>query len=205
MASFDGMGAEPSWALAMRAPSDDFSASGAGAGTAAGAAAGARGVAPELEGGRGNTAAAGAATAAGTGAGDPSGDVVPFGDVVFAFDPAARTLVIWEGVSMYLEEAQIRSTLLAIRSRLPRTDLLLDLWTGSPGWYGRLERASWPGFRLLGEPIRYAASLEAFSALAEHAGYTQVLASGVEQFAAASGRRAWPALTLVHLQSVTVP
>ena len=93
-------------------------------------------------------------------------------------DPKAKTIFIWEGVVMYLEEAAVQASLRAMASVSAPGSLLAMTYFTPAG--GASERAWWrlwvaPLVRLAGEPFRATYLPEAMAATAGEAGF------GVEQ------------------------
>jgi methyltransferase (TIGR00027 family) len=117
--------------------------------------------------------------------------------------PHARTLVIWEGVSMYLQESEVYATLQGLHHAWPECQIFLDIWTGGPGWWGRAEGLGSSALAVLGEPIRYRPSPQSFADLARSIDFDIRATVDIAAFAAHHRRRAWPALTGVHLATAT--
>lgn len=75
-------------------------------------------------------------------------------------DPAAPAVVVWEGVSMYLPVAAVRTTLTAVRGSVgPGSTLLFDAWCSTErGLRARLEGVGRGVVGAMGEPLRWAPS-----------------------------------------------
>jgi methyltransferase (TIGR00027 family) len=72
------------------------------------------------------------------------------------FDPAERTLFLWEGVTMYLDREAIEDTLRKIASTAPGSVVAFDYFTTEPlesrALYWRYGRA---GAKAAGEPLKF--------------------------------------------------
>lgn len=76
--------------------------------------------------------------------------------VATGFDPAQRTLFLWEGVTMYLDRAAVEDTLRKIGSTAPGSVVAFDYFTASAlqsrGLYWRFARAT---TKATGEPLKF--------------------------------------------------
>jgi methyltransferase (TIGR00027 family) len=72
------------------------------------------------------------------------------------FDPNLRTLVIWEGVTMYLDRASVDNTLRKVAGMAPGSAIVFDYFTTEPlsshSLYMRYARAATRG---AGEPLTF--------------------------------------------------
>ncbi len=89
--------------------------------------------------------------------------------------PAGRpTVVVWEGVSMYLTAGAVRGTLAALRSACGAGSVLaMDFWQhlGGRRPYDRLRRAGERAIRLIGEPLTFATPAATLDRLFADAGF----------------------------------
>lgn len=121
----------------------------------------------------------------------------------------APTAIVWEGVSMYLDETAVLRTLTTLRSFVgPRSHLLMDLWARvrDPVLLAAAESAGRSGLRLLGEPIRFELLPVDAPAFLERAGWTTLRQDDVDGLARLRvGRPAFPFLHLVHASPAEAP
>lgn len=114
--------------------------------------------------------------------------------------PGAPTVVVWEGVTMYLDRADVVATLRALADFVgPDSHVILDLWAESrhPVWTPA-ERVGRVGLAVLGEPIRTTVHPTRASSLLREGGWCSVAqddVSGVARLRA--GRSAYPYLHMV--------
>jgi methyltransferase (TIGR00027 family) len=66
-------------------------------------------------------------------------------------DPAAKTLIIWEGVTYYLSEPAVRSTLCSIANRMQQARVAFDVFYK---WFAHSAGLGFVMRRGFGEPIR---------------------------------------------------
>lgn len=103
-----------------------------------------------------------------------------FGERLIAagFDPSRPSFFSWEGVSMYLEAAQVRATLERCRSLCaPGSSLAFDALAEGPGPNASMAvRRLWPltvaALDLLGEPIGWRAEFDALDRFLNPLGFT---------------------------------
>ena len=116
--------------------------------------------------------------------------------------PDTPTVVVWEGVSMYLPEAAVERTLSALSLHFgPDLVLLMDLWTttATPLHLAAAERAGRAGLRVLGEPLRFELPPLAIAGWMERRGFRVVRHSDTDTVARLrAGRPAFPPLQLVE-------
>jgi len=100
------------------------------------------------------------------------------------FDPAARTVFVWEGVTYYLTEEAVRATLGMVRAlSAPGSTIVFDAWARPRGlrgvWSDVVHAASSAAVRLLEEPFRFALpSIEAAASLLADAGFSPMFVRG---------------------------
>jgi methyltransferase (TIGR00027 family) len=83
------------------------------------------------------------------------------------------TVVVWEGVSMYLPRQAVQQTLRALaRCLAPGSTIVFDVWCPTEGWSAQLERLGRLGLRWLGEPLDFALPVEAIQPFLLAEGYT---------------------------------
>jgi methyltransferase (TIGR00027 family) len=114
------------------------------------------------------------------------------------FDPSARSVFVWEGVTYYLTPEAVRGTLATVRRlSAPGSTLVFDAWARPPGLRGALTEASRVASRgvgrVLDEPFLFAlrAPAEALDLLRE-AGFDPLFLADAERLRdvlRASGRR----------------
>jgi methyltransferase (TIGR00027 family) len=89
------------------------------------------------------------------------------------FASGARTFVVWEGVSMYLDRRAVAGTLTTLGEVCgPGSTLALDLWQHTAGAGGRLRLVAERAMRLIGEPITFACGAGRAGELLGGAGFT---------------------------------
>lgn len=119
-----------------------------------------------------------------------------------SLDPARPTVVIWEGVTMYLDEATVGRTLAILREHVStRTSLLLDVWSAARNaWPLEVaEQAGRVGLAGLGEPLRFSCLPVEVPAFFDRHGWTVIRHTDVDAHARShAGRRAFPRLQLVQ-------
>ncbi len=71
------------------------------------------------------------------------------------FDPEKTTFLLWEGVTMYLEERAIERTLRAVSTLPPGSCIAFDFFRGEllASFVGKLFK--WSGAAIYGEPLRF--------------------------------------------------
>ncbi len=120
------------------------------------------------------------------------------------FDPAARTVFIWEGVTYYLPADAVRGTLATVRSiGAPGSTIVFDAWTRLPGVRGALLDGARTAAGVLGilisEPFLFVLdSPDAGAAILREAGFDVLFVHGPEPLGAilkANGR------ALLHVPS----
>lgn len=96
------------------------------------------------------------------------------------------SVVVWEGVSMYLVESAVRQTLRSLRACLaPGSTLIFDVWCPSNDWRAGLEQLGRVGLRWLGEPLDFSLPVDDVERFLASEGLTlRSLTSAVE-----AGRR----------------
>lgn len=97
-------------------------------------------------------------------------DVLP----AAGFVSGRPTVVVWEGVSMYLSAEAVRGTLAALRTLCGRGSVLaMDFWQHVPGHrpYDELRRLGERAIRLVGEPLTFATPAAGVDALLGAAGF----------------------------------
>lgn len=95
--------------------------------------------------------------------------------VAAGFVPGAPTFVAWEGVAMYLTPDAVAGTLSTLGELCGSGSVVgLDMWRRLRGLrpYDQLRRVGERAFRLIGEPITYAASPEDVAGVLDDAGFT---------------------------------
>lgn len=121
------------------------------------------------------------------------------------FEPDRPTFTIWEGVTMYLDEAALSSTLRVLGDLCgPGSGIGVDLWHGVPpaGFRGAVVRASAPIFGMIGEPLRFTMDPADAPAFFEQRGWTltdRLDADDLTDRHGGDGRRVLPALYVVGL------
>ena len=116
-----------------------------------------------------------------------------------------RTFFAWEGVSMYLTRAAVKSTLDAVRELAPRgSDLVFDAWflLDEPDLRATAHRLSANVLSVLGEPVTFSMHPEDVGAFLGRHGLSVAEIAGADQLTARylkGGRRhVYPACYLVH-------
>jgi methyltransferase (TIGR00027 family) len=98
-------------------------------------------------------------------------------------DPAKKSVFLWEGVTMYLSEAAVESTLAAIAGRsAPGSGLIMSYWEPprpTPAMRFRLWALS-----KVGEPIRSTFTRERMQAMLAHHGFERVDDGGTVEWSA---------------------
>ncbi|MCC6877329.1 MAG: class I SAM-dependent methyltransferase [Sandaracinaceae bacterium] len=113
-------------------------------------------------------------------------------------DPARPTAWIWEGVTMYLEQAATRATLEATRARsAPGSTLAATYGLRDRLWLTRLRRPVDLAFRVLGEPLRGLTEPTEFRSLLEQSGWRLAHDTGPHDWSARYGFGV-PALLLIE-------
>jgi len=112
------------------------------------------------------------------------------------------TAIVWEGVSMYLHEADVVRTLADLRQALgPELIVLLDVWarTTQPPHLHLAERSGRVGLAALGEPLRFELPPAALPGWMQRHGYTVSRHTDTHTLARLrTGRPAFPCLQLVQ-------
>lgn len=116
--------------------------------------------------------------------------------------PDRPSAVVWEGVSMYLDEASVQRTLRDLRAFLgPHTIVLMDLWSPVPG-QGLLhlaERSGRVGLAALGEPLRFELPPQAIAGWLDQQDWSVQRHTDTDTRARQrTGRRAFPPLQLIQ-------
>lgn len=104
------------------------------------------------------------------------------------FVPEARSVVLWEGVTMYLESEAIARTLAALRGLCARGAALLVTYHDGSGASGPASRSTALMARLLGEPFRSEWSPRDMRALLGDHGFVVEADTGRDDWARAAGR-----------------
>jgi len=110
--------------------------------------------------------------------------------VAAGFSPAARSVVLWEGVTMYLSLAAVSRTLAQIRGLCAPETALLVTYHDASGASGPASRSTALLARLLGEPFRSACSPREMRALLGEHGFAVEGDTGRDDWARVSGRLA---------------
>ena len=96
----------------------------------------------------------------------------PLAPLLEGLDPLVSTVVVWEGVAMYLDRPTVLATLRTLGHHLPNATLLMDLWSPQVGGALRTRwveaQAKIPG--LVGEPITFSLPPGGLAPLASEAG-----------------------------------
>lgn len=117
------------------------------------------------------------------------------------FDPTRVTMVVWEGVSMYLPEAAVRDTLGRLGSLLaPGSRLVFDVWCRDHGPAAALEAIGRVGLRRLGEPLDFTCTEAEIPALLAGAGFRLLGLETAVQAAKPFGGLGWPGLCFVSAE-----
>ncbi|MEO8889755.1 MAG: SAM-dependent methyltransferase [Jatrophihabitantaceae bacterium] len=98
------------------------------------------------------------------------------------FSVGVRTVVVWEGVSMYLSHLDISATLATLREVCgPASTLAMDFWSEPTGAhpYDHVRRAATQAIRLIGEPVTFGVAPEKVTAFLDRHGFdvTELLES----------------------------
>lgn len=90
------------------------------------------------------------------------------------FDPSRPAVLLWEGVSMYLDRAVVRDNLVRLRAlAAPGSRLLFDAWNSeATGWRTLWEGVGHAVIRWLGEPIVFDEAPQAVAALCRETGWS---------------------------------
>ena len=119
------------------------------------------------------------------------------------FTRGLPTLVIWEGVVPYLDDAAVHGTLAALNLLCGKGSMLtLDLWdgTGGHGAFAPLRRLGARAIALIGEPVTYGVSEVAIDPLLGEYGFTLTDLADAHELArrhATGGRRSFEGLYVV--------
>jgi methyltransferase (TIGR00027 family) len=108
--------------------------------------------------------------------------------VAAGFSPAARSVFLWEGVTMYLPLAAIARTLAEARGLCGPETALLVTYHDASGASGPASRSTALMARLLGEPFRSDSSPGEMRALLGEHGFAVEGDTGRDDWARASGR-----------------
>jgi methyltransferase (TIGR00027 family) len=125
------------------------------------------------------------------------------------FEKGARTVVVWEGVSMYLTRAAVKQTLSIINGICaPKSDLLLDFWflLDSADVRAAAHRFSANLLQFLGEPVLFGIHPEDLAAFLERNGFTLVDLADAEELSrryVKDRRDVYPAMFVARAQSTT--
>ena len=103
------------------------------------------------------------------------------------FAVGARTFVVWEGVSMYLDRAAVEQTLATLNDLCGSgSTLAVDFWrhlpVTTPG--ERMRRVATRGFSLIGEPLTFAVAPDAVDELLGPHGFSVADLAGSDELAA---------------------
>ena len=103
------------------------------------------------------------------------------------FAVGARTFVVWEGVSMYLDRAAVEGTLATLNDICgPGSTLAMDLWRQVPGTtpVHRVRNLAQRSFALIGEPLTFAVPTEDVDKLLGSHGLSVVDLADADEMAA---------------------
>lgn len=124
------------------------------------------------------------------------------------FASGARTFVVWEGVSMYLTRAAVKTTLATIRAiTAPHSSLAMDFWfmLDTPDLEATAHRISPSLLHVFGEPITFGLHPEDAPDFFRRAGYRVLdLADPgeLERRYVRDDRRIYPANYVTHVQTL---
>ncbi len=116
-------------------------------------------------------------------------------------DPSRPTCWVWEGVSMYLPQSSVRTTLDVFAERsAPGSMLLMDFWhaVDGDGLVDGLSRGAASALQVVGEPIRYGLHPGDTAAVLGRHGLDVVEHGTAEVLACRFGRRFDRSMHVVH-------
>lgn len=93
---------------------------------------------------------------------------------VAGFRAGRLTIVVWEGVAMYLTQEAVEETVSSLAGLCGAGSVLaMDCWQHVPGWgpYDQVRRIGERAIRLVGEPISFAAAPQQLAELLDQRGF----------------------------------